>query len=99
MILLAIVFMCNFQHFYKLCEDAYQRSFDIPLQHFTKLSPAGTPGPKPRSNHASTIISTSTQDHLLVMGGWGDNIINTLWDCWILDPASRRWSEVNNDDY
>ena len=26
MILLAIVFMCNFQHFYKLCEDAYQRS-------------------------------------------------------------------------
>ena len=24
MILLAIVFMCNFQHFYKLCEDAYQ---------------------------------------------------------------------------
>ena len=26
MILLAIVFMCNFQHFYKLCEDSYQRS-------------------------------------------------------------------------
>ena len=26
MILLAIVLMCNFQHFYKLWEDAYQRS-------------------------------------------------------------------------
>ena len=25
MILLAIVFMCNFQHFYKLCEDAYKK--------------------------------------------------------------------------
>ena len=71
--------------------------FFPPLQHFTKLSPAGTPGPKPRTNHASTIISTSTQDHLLVMGGLdGDD---TLSDCWILDPASRRWSEVNNDDY
>ena len=66
------------------------------LQHFTKLSPAGTPGPIPRYYHASTIISTSTQDHLLVMGGVGDGMLS---DCWILDPASRRWSEVNNDDY
>ena len=72
--------------------------FFLPLQHFTKLSPAGTPGPKPRADHASTIISTSTQDHLLVMGGRGD-YWNELSDCWILDPASRRWSEVNNDDY
>ena len=71
--------------------------FFPPLQHFTKLSPAGTPGPKPRTSHASTIISTSTQDHLLVMGGLGD--VGILSDCWILDPASRRWSEVNNDDY
>ena len=70
--------------------------FFPPLQHFTKLSPAGTPGPIHRAGHASTIISTSTQDHLLVMGGVdGDN---QLSDCWILDPTSRRWSEVNNDD-
>ena len=72
--------------------------FFLPLQHFTKLSPADTPGPIPRDSHASTIISTSTQDHLLVMGGWGDGV-GILSDCWILDPASRRWSEVNNDDY
>ena len=71
--------------------------FFPPLQHFTKLSPADTPGPIPRDSHASTIISTSTQDQLLVMGGEGDD--DTLSDCWILDPASRRWSEVNNDDY
>ncbi len=71
--------------------------FFPPLQHFTKLSPAGIPGPVPRAYHASTIISTSTQDHLLVMGGRGDG--SKLSDCWILDPASRRWSEVNNDDY
>ena len=72
--------------------------FFLPLQHFTKLSPADTPGPIPRSRYASTIISTSTQDHLLVMGGLDDDL-NTLSGCWILDPASRRWSEVNNDDY
>ena len=72
--------------------------FFPPLQHFTKLSPTDTPGPKPRAYHASTIISTSTQDHLLVMGGWDDGV-GRLSDCWILDPASRRWSEVNNDDY
>ena len=72
--------------------------FFLPLQHFTKLSPAGTPGPIPRAYHASTIISTSTHDHLLVMGGEDDDV-GILSDCWILDPASRRWSEVNNDDY
>ena len=71
--------------------------FFSPIQYFTKLSPAGIPGPIPRVGHASTIISTSTQDHLLVMGGLGD--CTPLSDCWILDPASRRWSEVNNDDY
>ena len=79
------------------CHGNYHTLFLFPLQHFTKLSPAGTLGPKPRYSHASTIISTSTQDHLLVMGGLGGD--GTLSDCWILDPASRRWSEVNNDDY
>ena len=79
------------------CHGNYHTLFFSSLQHFTKLSPAGTPGPIPRYYHASTIISTSTQDHLLVMGGVGDGGI--LSDCWILDPASRRWSEVNNDDY
>ena len=78
------------------CHGNYHTLFLSPLQHFTKLSPAGTPGPAPRDNHASTIISSSTQDYLLVMGGLGDDILS---DCWILDPASRRWSEVNNDDY
>ena len=37
-----------------------------------------------------------------MMGGWdsgGGILSDTLSDCWILDPASRRWSEVNNDDY
>ena len=81
------------------CHGNYHTLFLSPLQHFTKLSPLDTSGPKPRAYHASTIISTSTQDHLLVMGGWDDDIINILSDCWILDPASRRWSEVNNDDY
>ena len=80
------------------CHGNYHTLFLSPSQHFTKLSPAGTPGPKPRDSHASTIISTSTQDHLLVMGGLDDGVV-TLCDCWILDPASRRWSEVNNDDY
>ena len=80
------------------CHGNYCTLFFPPLQHFTKLSPAGTPGPNPRFYHASTIISTSTQDHLLVMGGLDDDS-NILSDCWILDPASRRWSEVNNDDY
>ena len=80
------------------CHGNYHTLFLSPLQHFTKLSPAGTPGPIPRYSHASTIISTSTQYHLLVMGGWGDDW-SILSDCWILDPASRRWSEVNNDDY
>ena len=79
------------------CHGNYHTLFLSPLQHFTKLSPAGTPGPKPRDSQASTIISTNTQDHLLVMGGWDSDGI--LSDCWILDPASRRWSEVNNDDY
>ena len=35
-------------------------------------------------------------------GGVDDRVfgrIRTLSDCWILDLASRRWSEVNNDDY
>ena len=80
------------------CHGNYHTLFISPLQHFTKLSPAGTPGPIPRDSHASTIISTSTQDHLLVMGGRDDDW-SILSDCWILDPASRRWSEVNNDDY
>ena len=75
------------------CHGNYHTLFLSPLQHFTKLSPADTPGPKLRESHASTII---TQDHLLVMGGRGGG---TLSDCWILDPPSRRWSEVNNDDY
>ena len=80
------------------CHGNYHTLFLFPLQHFTKLSPADTPGPVPRAYHASTIISTSTQDHLLVMGGLGDGL-SILSDCWILDPVSRRWSEVNNDDY
>ena len=80
------------------CHGNYHTLFLSPLQHFTKLSPADTPGPIPRESHASTIISTSTQDHLLVMGGL-DIGWRTLSDCWILDPASRKWSEVNNDDY
>ena len=80
------------------CHGNYHTLFLLPLQHFTKLSPADTPGPIPRVYHAGTIFSTSTQDHLLVMGGLRDDM-NTLSDCWILDPASRRWSEVNNDDY
>ena len=79
------------------CHGNYHTLFLSPSQHFTKLSPVGTPGPKHRADHASTIISTSTQDHLLVIGGLSDGSV--LSDCWILDPASRRWSEVNNDDY
>ena len=55
------------------CHGNYHTLFLSPLQHFTKLSPADTPGPKPRYYHASTIISTSTQDHLLVMGGLGND--------------------------
>ena len=80
------------------CHGNYHTLFLFPLQHFAKLSPLDTPGPIPRYSHASTIISTSTQYYLLVMGGWGDDW-SILSDCWILDPASRRWSEVNNDDY
>ena len=79
------------------CHGNYHTLFLSPLQHFTKLSPAGTPGPIPRDGHASAITSTSTQDHLLVMGGEG--YVGILSDCWILDPASRRWREVSNDDY
>ena len=30
-----------------------------------------------------------------MIGGMDANILS---DCWILDPASRRWSEVNNAD-
>ena len=33
-----------------------------------------------------------------MMGG-EDSDGSILSDCWILDPVSRRWSEVNNDDY
>ena len=53
--------------------------------------------PKPRSLHSSTIITSGTEDHLLVIGGHDDG--GTLADCWVLNTTTRGWSQVKEVNF
>ena len=55
--------------------------------------------PRWRIAHSSTVINIVTSHgqeshHILVIGG-GDNDLETISDCWILDLKHMLWSEVH----
>lgn len=82
--------------------DLHIFTIDNTIIHFEKVvapSDLMLEWPRWRIGHSSTVINIVTSHgheshHILVIGG-GDNDLETISDCWILDLKHMIWSEVD----